>query len=848
MLSALPVDAIRQEFDLLYRSEALYAPPLIVTAPTGSGKSTRLPLWMSASGERVLVVEPRRVACRALATYLAEQAGEPLGQRIGYSVRFDSKQSASTRVLFVTPGVALRLLSKPDLGFDAVLIDEFHERGWEVDLVAAIARRRRADGAPLKLALTSATLDAESLAEALGAELLEASGRAFPVEISHQQGAAQPSADNLPERVERAVLSALRDGAEGEILVFLPGKGEINACVRQLQRLPQGAQLVQVHASLPMAQLMRAFKAPEPGVRRVFLATNVAETSVTLPGVTWVIDSGLVRMKVHRAGKSALSLLPTSQASMDQRAGRAGRVRPGACVRLWEQGFSPEAITPPELERVELDEMVLRAAACGLEVARLEQMPWVTPPPPFAVQAARARLSALGALTASGDLTATGRACLELPVDAVSARLLLNAPSSLGATLCDLVAIMQRGARLMLPLDRLSEEERERVLEARKRLLEGTRDEVSEAITLLRQGDAKRHHLHRSSLSEARKIAASLRAQLGCSERRPERDQSALPQSEALAEHLLERAPQMGFALRERAAKRRGKPDARRRSRLEPWGNGDFELMVDPYEPLDSSAQYEPPLAAVICDHTWLGDEKGYGARGRGALLVPCSRALLARYAAAETQIGQITLQRSRGRVRVLAEVSRQLAGVTLTEQREALTGEALCVAVAQLTLENRLFKGFGELVRSRLHLLEILSQWRETLETAHWDLERLHALVGDDLDPQAWLTARVSALGVARSEDLELIEGEDLLPDLVALTALYEVELEELAERFPRVWEHQGARYGCNVSPARRLVELEPLNKAARQGKEPARNVLPRFEGYRVTYRQASRVITLRG
>jgi ATP-dependent helicase HrpB len=848
----LPVDEIRPEFDARYATQTR---PLIVTAPTGSGKSTRLPLWMrdgcTSPQGRVLVIEPRRVACRALATFLAKQAGEKVGESIGYNVRFENVQGKHTRVLFATPGVALRMLSAPELGFESVLIDEFHERGWEVDLVAAIIRKRRAEGASLKFVVTSATLDAEHLQAAMDADLLEASGRTFPVDVEYQGSASGPSSQDLEQRVERAVRRALDDGGDGEVLVFLPGKGEIGACANQLAGLERGkgVEVLQVHASLPMNKLMRAFEDPKPGVRRVFLATNVAETSVTLPGVTWVVDTGLVRMQVHRAGKTALSLLPTSMASMDQRAGRAGRVRPGTCIRLWAQTFRPSATTAPEIERVELDDLVLRAAICGLDITRLEQMPWVSAPPEFAVAQARARLVALGALDARGELTPLGEELLGLPVSSDSARLLVDAPPHLLGALCDLVALMQRGYRLMSRLDHLSGDQLEKVMTQRKELLEGITDEVYEALTVLRRGDARTHHLHRVGLQETRKIASSLRSMMRCKARSPDRDVQPLPDPEVLAAHVLSRAPQMGFVLRERA--QRARPGKGRRSSTQPWANGEVELGVAPFKPIDAvnMPHYKPPTAGVICDHTWLGDSKGYGARGRGSLLLPCSHKTLALHVRGELEVGKIELKRGRaGRVKISAPIVKTLAGVTLSSEHEALTGEALRVAVATLTLENRLFKGAREQLRDCLHVLGILSQWAETLETQHWKLERLHALEPMVKPEHEWLVGRLEELGLESCEELELLEAEDLMPELVALTGVYLVEIDALLEDFPRVWECQGAPYICQVYPRQRKVEITPANKTAKQAKEPPANMLPRFQGFRVMYRQASRVVTLRG
>ena len=845
----LPVDDVRPQFTKLYQNADA---PLIVTAPTGSGKSTRLPLWMGDLSKKVLVIEPRRVACRALATFLSKQANLKVGDEIGYSVRFENMQSHKTKILFATPGVALRILSEKELAFDAVLIDEFHERGWEVDLVTAVIRSRRARGEALKFVVTSATLDAQGLKEALSAELIEAQGRTYPVDIMYQRDASLPSNEDLEQRVERAVRRALDEPGDGEVLVFLPGKGEIASCASQLGNLqrqhPDNIEVLEVHASLPMNRLMRAFEDPTPGKRRVFLSTNVAETSLTLPGVTWVVDSGLVRMQVHRAGKTALSLLPTSQASMDQRAGRAGRVRAGHCIRLWDASYRAQEITAPEIERVELDDMVLRAGICGLEIMKLEQMPWVTAPPEFAVEKARARLIEIGAVSQKGEITNLGEKLLHLPVSTDTARLLVNAPTHLLGAVCDLVALMERGYRLMLRLDRIKGDQQEHIIEARKDLLSDVDDEVLEALTVLRFGEPRRHHLHEVGLRETQRIAENLRALTGCEVKSPKQDTSPLPDRDELAAHLLSQAPEMGFVLRERAQKKARKGG--RKSTTQPWANGDVEVAVSPYKPfnIQENPHYKPPTTGIICDHTWLGDRKGYGARGRGSLLLPCSARVLAKYANVEVEVGQLEVRKRKGSVRIEAVITRELAGVSLTGSKEELEGTQLQEAAASLVLENRIFKGAGEALKDRLHILEILSQWVDTLDTQHWNLDKLHALESLVVPPEQWLTQRFEELGLQTCDEIELLENEDLLPDLIKLTGLYQPEIDLLFEDFPRIWEHQGAQYVCQVFPRQRKVEMSPENKAAKQSKEPATQVLPRFQGYRVRYKQASRVIMLRG
>lgn len=852
MSARLPIDEVREEVLRAVQPDR----PLIVSAPTGSGKSTRLPLWLAeraeGSGELVVVVEPRRVACTALAGFLARQRGEQVGQHVGYSVRFDDRRSAKTRVLFVTPGVALRMLQGPEPpAWAAVLLDEFHERSWQMDLTATLLREHAARGWDRPIVLTSATLDVEGLQASLGARVVEAGGRTFPVDVRYAGEEAQPSGRDLDARVARAVRRALADseGDGGDILVFLPGKGEIERCegaLKGLAGMGTAAQVVPVHAGLPAERLARAFGEREVGEpRRVFLSTNVAETSVTLPQVTWVIDSGLARMQLHRGGRQALAVVPISEASMAQRAGRAGRVRPGVCVRLWEASYRADVSTPPEIERVELDDVLLQAAACGLPASEVEAVPWVTPPPTFAVARAVERLTQMQAIDAQGRLTERGARLVTMPVSAYEARMLLDPPPELAADVADLVAIQQRGGGRLL-LHHASAEQRE----ARAALFEGCRHEVAEVLTALRRGDPRKHALHRSALQETRRIAASLREQLGVTPADPSRDPRPLPDDAALARHLLSRAPEAAFVLRERA--RRERPTARRGAgpTRKPWANGQVEVFVRPYTPHhrdDQQAQREPEAGALLA-HAWLGDDSGYGVRGVGSLLLPCRPALLAELGLGDELVDDPRMTRARGDVHITGTVRRELAGVTLSSREEALTGRALCHAAATFILDRRLFADAVDPLLDRLHLADLLAQWSDMPpdpDTAHWDLKRLSAL--PQPTPHAHLAERLHTLGLRHAEELALIEPDDLLPDLEGMSGLMAFELDALLDELPRTFEHLGVPYTCEITLRSRHVVIRPATKAARRAQEPPVQVLPRFRGFRISYEQDSRRLTLR-
>ena len=839
----LPVDEARDDFD-----EAVAdGRPLVVVAPTGSGKSTRLPLWLADDRDgTVLVVEPRRVACRSLANYLSDVIGESVGDTIGYRVRFDDTTSSKTRIVFATTGIAIRMLAGDGTdGFSAVILDEFHERGWEVDLITAVmldAIERDDYGGDL--ILTSATVDAADVAQQISAQVVEARGRSYPVDISYRDRPPAPTSDKLASRVcsavEDVVTGADDDG--GDILVFLPGKGEISDCKSALRPAADrhDLDLMSVHGRLPPRRLSRAFSAHD-GNRRVFLSTNVAETSLTLPGVTTVIDSGLVRMRIHRGGRTALALVPIAEDSMDQRAGRAGRVRPGRCIRLWSRRFQPDSETRPEIERTELDDVLLRAARCGLDGERFDEATWITEPPEFAVQKARTRLRRMGAIDGDHCLTERGRRMGELPVDGDEARILLDPPDDLAGTCADLVALLQMGRDLLLDR-RYVDGPFERVKQARTEMLQGIDDEVYVQLHCLRFGDPKRHGLHRGRLREARRIARSLRKRAGANPIDPTDDRDFAHRDD-LADYLLQRIPESAFVVRSRALKRRRDGKAKR-GRSEPWGNGDIELAIWPFEPpvIDhtSDDERDDPVAGLVLDHFWLGND-GIGVRGTGRMVLPCTYNQLLGANIGDVEIDEVRAGHRHGTPYVRAAVERSHAGVVLDRDEEPLRGEQLWPAAAQAIIDGNILHPAGEKVLDDLHIWDIMARWPDRDLDKNWESD------SPPPPPQDYIADRLQKLGVESDTDLMLVEPEDLRPDLVDELQTYRFEVESMAEDFPRIWSHQGCRYRCDVSPTAQKVVLTPLDKTTRRSGEPDARYVPRFRGFKVIYRNDSRVVPVR-
>jgi ATP-dependent helicase HrpB len=427
MLSPLPIDEVLPGLIAALRE----GPAAVLIAPTGAGKTTRVPPALLAAGiaggGQIVMLEPRRIAARAAARRMAEEGGRTLGREIGYQVRFERKAGPETRILVVTEGILVqRLQADPFLeGVGAVIFDELHERNLQTDLSLAMARRVQREVRPdLKLVAMSATLAPGPVAAFLGgAPVIESRGRLHPVEILYID---RPDDRPLPAQAASGVRRLL-DATPGDLLVFLPGVGEIQRAAEALAGLAaeRDFALLQLYGDLPAERQDEVLR--RSNRRKVVLATNVAETSVTIDGVTAVVDSGAVRrLRFDPAtGLDRLELGRVSRASADQRAGRAGRQAPGICLRLWpawEQPALPERETP-EIARVDLAGPALQLLAWG--ESDLAAFGWFEAPDPAALDAATLLLRQLGALDDHG-MTALGRTMARLPIHPRLARLLVE--------------------------------------------------------------------------------------------------------------------------------------------------------------------------------------------------------------------------------------------------------------------------------------------------------------------------------------------------------------------------------------------------------------------------------------
>ncbi len=774
----LPIHAAHAAFDA-----ALAAGSVVVSSPTGSGKSTEVPRWAAARG-RVLVVEPRRVACRSLAARVADLERVKLGSTVGYSVRDESVSSDATRILFATPGVVLHARDLADR-FETLILDEFHERSLDLDLLLALFAARSSP----RLVVMSATLDGDRVAKHLGGVHVTAGGRAYPVDVRHlDPGPALPSPDDLAMRVARAVTTASAD--PGDILVFLPGKAEIDACARAVRG--DGFEVIPLHGGLSLDEQRRGF---EPTARRkLILATNVAETSLTLPGVGVVIDTGLVRRTRFHAGRGFLALGAIALDSAAQRAGRAGRTGPGVCYRLWGKAAILDRATAPEIHRESLVPLVLGAAAWGRRVTDLALF---DAPKPVALEAARDELVTLGALDAQGALTPRGAELYGLPLDPPLARLLVEAR----ATGClddviDLVAALAVGRPLFV--SRRDDDDGE--------LRQGDCDATA-LILAVREADERDGGISAMALGEARRIRARLRRAHGLDATMT----WAAIDHDALVRTAIAADPRVVHV-------------ARTRGRSVAFSNGGTELELA----RESLARRAKDLDAVV-----VFESRAFGVGGDARVLVTCaspvSLATMARAGLGRDRLERVSLENGA----VVAHVERVYAKRVIATREESPVGALAREAIATLFLRGSLFKRALPLTRERLDLAKLAAKLGHGAE--------LHASVRACPTPEEWVGARLVELGVESGDDLALLSADDLVaPDVPAWVR------DEVERDHPRSVTVGDATYEAEYDLERRRVTLRLVRGQRRDA--PPLQYLPRFAGLGVVVEGPRGVTVLRG
>lgn len=763
----LPVHAIRTAF-----LAACAEQPVVLSSPTGSGKSTEVPRWC---GGRVLVVEPRRIACRSLAARVAQLEDTRLGEGVGYLVRDERAATDATRIVYVTPGLLLRNRSLLESAH-TVILDEFHERSLEIDLLLALLVRNRHAG----LVIMSATLDGERVAAHVGGVHLTAAGRAFPVDVRYLPSReVLPDASDLPARVQQALHAAAHD--PGDVLVFLPGKAEIEACADAL-RGP--VTVVPLHGGLSLDEQRRAFE--RTARRKVVLATNVAETSLTISGIGVVIDAGLVRQTRYHDGRGFLALGPIAQDSAAQRAGRAGRTAPGVCYRLWSASAVLNPSTLPEIHRESLVPLVLTAAAWG---ERVEDLPLLDSPKPYALQAARADLTAWGALRGEAELSDSGRGLFALPIDPHHARLLVAAREhDCVEDMIDLVSVLSVGRLLFLAAasDLGADED-----------LRAAGCDATAAIRALRAERPSDHGVSAFVVREARLARARLRRMQGL-------DDDALPRSGIDRDKLARAAV---------AADPRFCHIARRHGRDVFFSNGGTEIELA----RESAARNVRDIEAIIALDT-RGFGSGRDARVLCTCAMPVTLAVIARAGLGTERLGAVQHDKKR----VTAVIERVYAKRVIATRDETPHGELARTALLELLKRGSLFRDAVATTRARLARTALAEQ------VARRGQPPIAASDSDVSVLDAWLLARIESLGVESGDDLALLSASDFVaPDLP-----YEVR-SALDSEYPLTVSVGDATYRAEYDLDRNQVLLHMI-KGSRRDPPPVA-YLPRFLGLRI-------------
>lgn len=784
-MSQLPIDSLQAEFDQLVNHHHL-----VVEAETGSGKSTRLPLWAANHG-RVLVIEPRRIACTSLAEFLAEQSGQPLGKQIGYAIKLHAHYDENTNVVFVTPGVALRWFAEDKLAsFDIVMVDEFHERRWDIDLLTAILKQEKQH----RLIVTSATLEGEKLANYLDAKRLRSEGRCFPVTVTHRSMDSRylPNKKGCENDVVRTVKEALED-EEGDILVFLPGRKEITQCAQMLQSIDD-VMVVKLHASVSDEERHRALTVQKQ--RKVVLATNVAETSLTIPNIRVVIDSGLERRTVQRNGRTALTLSNISKASAAQRMGRAGRVAEGACIRLFGEHAPLELVTPPELHREELVEPMLAAACCGY---RLSELSFLDSVPEKSLNSALQTLQGMAAIDEQGDITEHGKKVYPLPIDALFADLVTRIQTkSEREAMIDLAAALSVPAQLY----QLQGGESAEALAQE----EPFGCDASLMIRLVRGELLPGVNVDATVLDEAQGLAKQMREVFEL----PDLEVASRYKRDELTKAIAKLHAELVFVRRER--------------RRDALGNGLMEMMVG-----RNSRFPEKSEAALVLD--------SHSVPGRGvkqtlnlaSVMLPVSLSLLRELELGEWQQGETNYEEESPR----ATMHLIYAGRTICTEYQALEGEVAVQSIVEMIEDETLLPGFAPLRKQQIQ---------------HWKIynalglnpEPIEKTELDGLSFATWLVEQLETLGVESVEDIELFEAED-----IPFEGIPDWEYQDFAEQFPLKLILAELKLDVEYFVSRKLVHVI-YTEGSRKG-DPKRWELPRWVGWKVQYKKASRVLDVK-
>ncbi|PTQ01374.1 helicase-related protein [Vibrio splendidus] len=792
-MSLLPIDSYQNVFH-----EQIANSHLVVEAETGSGKSTRLPLWASQHG-RVLVVEPRRIACTSLAKYLAQQSGEKLGSKVGYAIKLESEYNEQTNVVFVTPGIALRWLSEDGLAsFDVIVVDEFHERRWDIDLLVAILKQKESH----RLVITSATIEGERLAHYLDANRISCEGRTYQVAIEHRanESRALPDIRHLEQRIAEEVNYQLI-ASSGDMLVFLPGKKEIVQCEQALAKNPD-IQVVKLHASVSekerdLALSGRNINTEGNSLRKVILATNVAETSLTIPDIGVVIDSGLERRTVQRNGRTTLMLKSISRASAKQRAGRAGRVMDGVCVRLYGEHAALELVTPPELQREELTEPMLAAACCG---APFESLSFLDPIPEKSLNSATQTLLTMDAINADHQITEHGKKLYPLPIDALYADIVTRIKTkALKEAMVDLTAALSVPARLyQLPnnaehLEALAQQEKEGC-------------DLSLLIQIVRGRDYPHLEIDQQALNEAQGLAKQMREVFEL----PQLEVASRFQRIELLKTIVNLHPELVFV--------------RRLKRKEAFANGVLEVVLGRQNRFPDNAQ-----AMLVLDTHSLPGRGVKQTLTLATVTAPIPLELIIEAELGEWEQGETRVNDDG----VFTEMALVYAGRTITTKLVAAEGQLSLKPIVDLVLKGVQLPGFAK-VR-----IQEIKHWQLYVKLG-LDEQTQYTPEIENINFELWLMEQLEVLGVTDVSELEMFGHADIPFDGIP-SWFYS----EFSEKYPFALSLAGLQLDVEYLPARKLIYVHYQSGSRKLS--PKRWELPTWSGWRIQYKKASRIIDIK-
>ncbi len=751
----------------------------LLTAPPGAGKTTRVPLallgepWLGS--QRVLMLEPRRLAARAAASRMALSLGQTIGEAVGYRIRHDTKVGPTTRVEVVTEGILTRMVQHdPSLqGFGCVIFDEFHERSLHADLGLALSlEAQRLFRPDLRLLVMSATLDCAAVTKLLqDAPVVASEGRSYPVEVLYLE---RPVTGPPEQEVAACVGRVLRDDS-GSLLVFLPGMAEIRRVQRRLEEAQLGpaVTIAPLHGDLSQAEQDRAIAPSPPGQRKIVLATSIAETSLTIDGVRVVIDVGLLRVPRYdpRSGLARLETIRVTKDSSEQRCGRAGRTEAGRCYRLWTQAEHQALLPrrPPEILDADLTSLVLELAVWG--VANPAELSWLDPPPAGAVAQARELLRQLGALDARDAATAHGRRMAELGLHPRLAHMIIAAQAmQAGDVACDVAALLTERDLARFPAGRHQAD-----LRLRLDLLHG------------RHNQAETSTVDRAALHRARQLSEHWRRQLRLPAERPRRTTSEEPSVGVL----------LAYAYPDRIAQRvPGPTSASARYRL---ANGRGAAFAGP---------------DVLASHAYLviAELDGSDEWGRITRAAPLEWDELERHCAARIEDVDFVEWDAR-REAVLARRQRRLGQLVLLDQGlpnpdESLIRGALLTALRREGLTRLSWTSEQEQWRARVALLRRAggthSDWPDVSDEAL--LARIEEWLGPEL-------VRLSRLDQVARVDLtpplrRLLTGkqqqalERLAPTHLAVPTGSRIRLDYASGERPVLAVRLQELFGCRETP----------------------------------------------